>query len=343
MAEIFWTHWNDEPAVGPLKKLFDAILLKEESPFPDCIILPDFKPGEKILLFVRIPYLVTPEQNDSILFLVSTLIDLIPSHSTVTLFCEVSDPELEKVWIEKFPKLHSLARCTFIKLPKPIQPISPFLTTPPKKDLLNQWFLPEDFVQADQIIPIIPFEPSPVFGIFGLLSSFFWLTPTLVRNEILIQKNRDLRSAALMEIVSVVLPKITISGLIFQDTAHFCVFGNDPAAVDAFSSALIGIKASSIATTKYCTIHKIAMGDLLKIHVQGERFRKPLINHSKRFKPVFSLFIDPSRCNLCMECIDRCPLQCIFEDNSILYYKKQLCNFCGYCVELCPKKAISEV
>ena len=343
MAEIFWNSWSNESSRASIDHLFDAILLKKESVFPDHIIVPEFKDQEKITLVTHIPPLYTTKENETLLYLFSQVLAFIPKKAETKILLECVNPDIASIWKEKHTNITLLTEDCFIDIKKPEIEFSPFSSKQPKKKFLSNWFIPFELDQASQIIPIMPIQPSPIFKVSGVISSFFWLLPTKIKNEILIQKTFEQRSEAFMEIFSYLFPKISISGTLYQGEISFSVFGNDPASVDAFSSALMSVKASSVPTTKYCRKNKIGMGDLLKIHVQGERFKKPVTKDVQSFKEIFLLYFDPTKCTLCKKCIDLCPFQAIFCRDKTIFYHKKTCNRCGLCVAICPVSAISEI
>jgi NAD-dependent dihydropyrimidine dehydrogenase PreA subunit len=340
MAEIFWDSWVDGHADETIGNLFNAILLKKESAFPDQIIVPEFNENEKIVLTTHIPSSFTLEENKTLMYIMSRVIDLIPDSCQKTLLISSGNQEISEIWKKTFSFSKLLSEDVYIEIKKPVKEFSPFSTVQPKPDYLSNWYLPLEVDSADQLIPVIPFKPSSPFQVLGVISSFFWFLPTKIKNEILIQKTPEKRAIAFMEIASQILPKITLSGILYQGTKNFAVFGNDPASVDAFASALMSVKASSVETTKYCRKHKIGIGDLLKIHVQGERFKKPVVRDNEVIKNKFELYFDPALCNLCKICIDSCPLQAIFTKDKQLFYVKSNCVHCGFCFSICPQKSI---
>jgi ferredoxin len=343
MAEIFWNSWFNETAKESIDYLFDEILLKHESAFPDQIIVPDFKDNEKIVIASHIHPSITIQENRMLMDIVTRIISIIPKNCQIKILLDVQNQAIASIWKNYYTECKLMSEEIYIELKKPNKEYSPFSTVQPKKEYLTNWYIPFELDQASQIIPIVPIQPSPIFQVSGVISSFFWFLPTKIKNEILIQKTNENRTNAFMEILASLFPKITLSGLLYQGTKNFAVFGNDPISVDAFASALMSIKASSVLTTKYCKKHKLGMGDLIKIHVQGERFKKPVVNERQTYKQKYDLYFDPNLCTFCKQCIDLCPFQVIFSKEKQLYYSKKQCNQCGFCVSLCPVQAVREV
>ncbi len=57
------------------------------------------------------------------------------------------------------------------------------------------------------------------------------------------------------------------------------------------------------------------------------------------FSEVISYYIDPNKCQACMICARRCPVEAIRGDkNQIHIINQEMCIKCGTCVEVCPPK-----
>jgi dihydromethanopterin reductase (acceptor) len=46
------------------------------------------------------------------------------------------------------------------------------------------------------------------------------------------------------------------------------------------------------------------------------------------------------KCKKCLECIDVCPVNAIFQNNGVVEIRKSECLECGCCASSCPNKAI---
>lgn len=80
-------------------------------------------------------------------------------------------------------------------------------------------------------------------------------------------------------------------------------------------------------------------------HEQEEKlFTKEEID--RQFAEVFSYYIDPEKCQACMTCARRCPVDAIISVKQQIHIVDQdKCIKCGTCFEVCPPKfrAISKI
>jgi F420-non-reducing hydrogenase iron-sulfur subunit len=66
----------------------------------------------------------------------------------------------------------------------------------------------------------------------------------------------------------------------------------------------------------------------------------------KLFSEVISYYIDPEKCQACMTCAKRCPVEAILSaKNQIHVIDQEKCIKCGTCFEVCPPKfrAVTEI
>ena len=57
------------------------------------------------------------------------------------------------------------------------------------------------------------------------------------------------------------------------------------------------------------------------------------------FREVASYYIDPTKCQACMTCAKRCPVEAIISaKNQIHVVDQEKCIKCGTCFEACPPK-----
>lgn len=208
-----------------------------------------------------------------------------------------------------------------------------------KPFFLTKFYLPKSMVDAQFIVPINMFDTSPMFGIKGVVSSFFWFLPTYTRSQILILENVVNRSTALLEVYSEISKRIVFAVNLLLNDINAAVISEDSVATDAFTSALAGIKALSVPITKIANKEKLGTGDIMRLIVSGEKFSSP-VTFLKRKEIDKSLTIDKSKCNLCIKCLDICPSGAIIIDNDNLCINQEKCNKCAYCIEICPLKAI---
>jgi len=86
---------------------------------------------------------------------------------------------------------------------------------------------------------------------------------------------------------------------------------------------------------------------LEKMEKLGTRLEKPAEYDTffttdeieKLFTDVVSYYIDPEKCQACMTCARRCPVEAIISaKNQIHVIDQEKCIKCGTCVEACPPK-----
>ena len=59
----------------------------------------------------------------------------------------------------------------------------------------------------------------------------------------------------------------------------------------------------------------------------------------KLFSEVISFYIDPEKCQACMTCAKRCPVEAIISaKNQVHVIEQEKCIKCGTCFEVCPPK-----
>jgi len=52
------------------------------------------------------------------------------------------------------------------------------------------------------------------------------------------------------------------------------------------------------------------------------------------------LTVEGKTCDLCMSCVESCPVDAIVEKNGRLAFDEDLCTDCGLCVDICPHEVI---
>ena len=66
----------------------------------------------------------------------------------------------------------------------------------------------------------------------------------------------------------------------------------------------------------------------------------------KLFSEVISYYIDPEKCQACMTCAKRCPVEAIVGGKNLIHViDQEKCIKCGTCFEVCPPKfrAVTEI
>jgi Fe-S-cluster-containing hydrogenase component 2 len=59
----------------------------------------------------------------------------------------------------------------------------------------------------------------------------------------------------------------------------------------------------------------------------------------KLFSEIISYYIDPEKCQACMACAKRCPVEAIISaKNQVHVIDQEKCIKCGTCLEVCPPK-----
>ena len=59
----------------------------------------------------------------------------------------------------------------------------------------------------------------------------------------------------------------------------------------------------------------------------------------KLFSEIISYYIDPEKCQACMTCARRCPVEAIISaKNQVHVIEQEKCIKCGTCLEVCPTK-----
>jgi len=59
----------------------------------------------------------------------------------------------------------------------------------------------------------------------------------------------------------------------------------------------------------------------------------------KLFSEVIAYYIDPEKCQACMTCAKRCPVEAIISaKNQVHVIEQEKCIKCGTCLEVCPTK-----
>lgn len=52
------------------------------------------------------------------------------------------------------------------------------------------------------------------------------------------------------------------------------------------------------------------------------------------------LIVEGQVCDLCMGCVEACPVDAIIEKNGRLSFLEEICTDCGLCVDVCPPQVI---
>ncbi len=102
------------------------------------------------------------------------------------------------------------------------------------------------------------------------------------------------------------------------------------------------LKSKLAEITKLVPYIKLAKNEKLASRLENPEeydkfFTKDEID--KLFSEVISYYIDPEKCQACMTCAKRCPVEAIISaKNQIHVIDQEKCIKCGTCFEVCPSK-----
>lgn len=245
--------------------------------------------------------------------------------------------------ISSFPVQMRNPHTEYVKNDPPTQAEPLFSTTPvsvsPK---LKSAYLPTILLDAERIIPITWVQQSIQFGHFSVISSLYHLLPTMSQVEIQLFPNKTLQAEALIQAVTPLLKKISLSLNIHFSPTPFMVLSNDAVSADAYSAMLNGVRISSVPFLKAASRKKLGISDVLMIHNRSERFHKALNQKQTRWGRWSSVRIHHDKCNLCCDCMTICPFQALsLSSEEKIIWRSSVCNRCGICIDICPKNAIN--
>jgi ferredoxin len=102
------------------------------------------------------------------------------------------------------------------------------------------------------------------------------------------------------------------------------------------------LKSKLAEITKLVPYIKVVKNEKLASRLQNSAeydgfFTKDEID--KLFSEVTSYYIDPGKCQACMTCAKRCPVEAIISaKNQVHVIDQEKCIKCGTCFEVCPHK-----
>jgi F420-non-reducing hydrogenase iron-sulfur subunit len=104
------------------------------------------------------------------------------------------------------------------------------------------------------------------------------------------------------------------------------------------------LKSKLAEVTKLVPYIKVAMRNKLATRIEGHDheaydsfYTKDEID--KLFNEVISYYIDPAKCQACMTCARRCPVEAILSvKGQIHIVDQEKCLKCGTCFEACPPR-----
>ena len=102
------------------------------------------------------------------------------------------------------------------------------------------------------------------------------------------------------------------------------------------------IKSKLGEVTKLIPYIKLIKGEKLSLRLDDEEGYKDLYTAEEidsLFREVVSFHIDPEKCQACMICLRRCPVEAIAGGkNQIHVIDQEKCIKCGTCFEVCPSR-----
>lgn len=102
------------------------------------------------------------------------------------------------------------------------------------------------------------------------------------------------------------------------------------------------LKSKLQEVTKLMPYIKIVKREKLVLHLDNvEKYSELYTSEEieKLFSEVISYYIDPEKCQACMICAKRCPVEAIISaKNQIHVIDQEKCIKCGTCFEACPPK-----
>jgi Fe-S-cluster-containing hydrogenase component 2 len=102
------------------------------------------------------------------------------------------------------------------------------------------------------------------------------------------------------------------------------------------------LKSKLEAVTKLIPYIKLVKREKLALHLDKEEEYNELFTSDevdRLFREVISYHIDPDKCQACMICLRKCPVETIVGGkNQIHVIDQEKCIKCGTCFEACPPR-----
>jgi coenzyme F420-reducing hydrogenase delta subunit/Fe-S-cluster-containing hydrogenase component 2 len=102
------------------------------------------------------------------------------------------------------------------------------------------------------------------------------------------------------------------------------------------------LKSKLEAVTKLIPYIKLVKREKLALHLDKEEEYNELFTSDevdRLFREVISYHIDPDKCQTCMICLKKCPVEAIVGGkNQIHVIDQEKCIKCGTCFEACPPR-----
>jgi F420-non-reducing hydrogenase iron-sulfur subunit len=102
------------------------------------------------------------------------------------------------------------------------------------------------------------------------------------------------------------------------------------------------LKSKLARLTKLVPYIKVVNQEKLASHLKNPEEYDTLFTQDeieKFFKEIVSYYIDPEKCQACMTCARRCPVEAIISaKNQVHVIDQEKCIKCGTCLEACPPR-----
>ena len=102
------------------------------------------------------------------------------------------------------------------------------------------------------------------------------------------------------------------------------------------------LKSKLAEITKLVPYIKVVKNEKLALHLDKVEEYNELFTSDgvdRLFREVVSYYIDPDKCQACMICLRRCPVEAIVGGkNQIHVIEQEKCIKCGTCFEACPPR-----
>ena len=102
------------------------------------------------------------------------------------------------------------------------------------------------------------------------------------------------------------------------------------------------LKSKLTETTKLIPYIKLVKGEKLASRLDKEEKYNELFTSDeidRLFREVISYYIDPDKCQACMTCLRRCPVEAIIGGKNLIHViDQEKCIKCGTCFEVCPPR-----
>lgn len=225
--------------------------------------------------------------------------------------------------------------------------------------VLKELYLPEDILKADLVVSM-PKLKTHVFTFFtGSIKNLMGILPGGYKRELhKIGKLPTTFAKAIVDIAQFVRPGLSVMDAVLGMEGNGptggkprklgCIItGEDPVAVDAVSSYLMGFEVEEIPITKEA--HARGLGEMrldkIKTNVELDslrtNFKKPrtvgVMGALAGYYDTLTKPVIDKDCEKCMVCLNECPTNAIYVDDSgSLKINYDLCIKCYCCHEKCP-------